>query len=199
MKISFLDFETTGLPEYQKPSHDDCQPYITSMAIHTIDKDMDNGKIVNRIYGLVQTPRESEPEALETHGLAKEYLDKVGMTPTQAAQMLYIATKGSDLIVAHNCAFDRRIARIAFARYISRDAADTWKEIPYYCTMVQYRRYANLRKFDKGASLEAVSQNFLSLPPSRGHHNSYTDMHRCQMVFKKLCELGQTPDGWTYE
>ena len=194
MKIAFCDFETTGLPAWQQPSDHVCQPWIVSQSVI---KRNDFDEIAQH-YTLVTAGAESDPEALDAHGLTHAFLAENGQPAAEAIQDFVSLISDVDLFVSHNVHFDRRIARIAIKRFLGIDQAEAFKNTPYFCTMQAYKQMKGLKKFDKGGSLDAACQGMEipELKPRAGKHHALDDTKRCMALFDALVMVGHGPAGY---
>jgi len=136
-KIFFFDFETTGFPEWSKPSGDDCQPHIVQLATLVVDEKQN---IIQSMDVIVRPEGWEIPkETVEIHGITTGYASDVGISEKLAVEM-FLSMWNGNLQVAYNTTFDRRIARIGTKRYFPEDVQLSWKEGVYECAMIASRK-----------------------------------------------------------
>lgn len=185
MQIAFIDHETTGLPAYGKRSDDPAQPYVVSQAIR-VDVNRDT---IRQHYSLVIPATPSCMEAEMVHGLSQEYLERYGGFAAKAANQFWEIVRSADLIVAHNAAFDRRIARIAIKRFLGEKVADKFMAIQHFCTMQEYKKLKGIPYRGKGGSLDAACADILNEKPRERTHHALDDMMRCAALYYALQKL----------
>ncbi len=189
MKMAFMDYETTDLPVWGKPSGDDCQPYMVSAAVII----RDNSQVIAQYHDFIAAPVESAPKAFEAHGLTKAYLDDRGTDMVQAAKDITALVQNCDYLVAHNVNFDKRILRISIKRFLDDDTAEKVKRIPHYCTMKACKDMWGLRRYDKGGTLDDCCEKLLQMAPREGPHGALEDVNRCLALYDELVRLGHGP------
>ncbi len=116
--------ETTGLPDWQKPSGDECQPHIVKICAALFDDD--KKEVVQSMNVIVKPESWDIPqEAIDVHGITVEHAMYVGVTEETALNMFLEMWAGRTRI-AHNTTFDNRIILIAIKRYCSNVVIDKW-------------------------------------------------------------------------
>lgn len=185
MNILFADFETTGFARPGELYNKD-QPYIVQMALALrVD-----GKERSRVVLPVKAPVESDPGALEIHGLERDYLRKVGMEPGTANLVLHRMLEIADLFVSHNVPFDQKVAQISIRRY-----GDAFAVCPFEtglktcCTM----GIAKLLMATRKCNLDAACRYFLNMDTRTGYHNAGEDLDRCMALYDYFMKSGVTP------
>lgn len=179
-KAIFYDTETTGLPLFQEPSNDPRQPHIVTLSAIMVD--LDTQKTLQTLDVVIKPEDwESEPEALQTHGITKEYALDVGISERLAAEML-VDMVGDNIRIGHNQSFDSRIVRIALKRYIGDEEADVWKEGKRDCTMWLAKKQLGLSKNPKLSEAYSMLLN----KEMQGAHQSMADTLACRDVYFAL-------------
>jgi len=175
-QIIFFDTETTGIPEWKKPSGDECQPRLVQLA--AIVADENTGKISQRLDLIVKPDGWVIPdETIEIHGITNEYAHDVGMPEDLVLDMFLCLWDGCKR-VAFNTTFDNRIIRIGTKRYCSEDVINKWKAGEYECAMIESRKIiggSNPKLIDAykhftGKDLEDA-------------HSAYADTKACMEVY----------------
>lgn len=133
----FFDVETTGLPPRNaKPSDfekfEGCR--VVSIAWNLRDKDMvysqkyavsDPGCIVDGVVG-----------AEHIHGISMDIINKYGSPIEAVIHEFYGDVLRSDIIVAHNLEFDRKVVASELYRMGCKDLGDTLMGYKGLCTML---------------------------------------------------------------
>lgn len=187
----FYDFETTGLPVWNRPSSGAFQPHIVQAAGILADR---RGTIISS-FDLIAKPTgwEIPPNASDIHGISQNWATKVGIPEPLLVRTLWGLWKQSSLRIAHNESFDARIMRIALFRYFSRDMADEWKLGKGFCTCKKSVALARLAPTDKmmatgrkefknptlAEAYEAATGKEL-----KDAHNAMPDVLACKAVYE---------------
>lgn len=174
------DTETTGLPNWKVPSDSEEQPHLVQLA--AILYDVLNQKVLDHMDVLIKPDGwESEPEALETHGITTELAMAEGIPEKEAIERL-IEMRGDHRRMAFNKTFDQRIIRIGLKRYFDEDTMDKWhvKE-DHDCSM----RMAKAAMGVKSASLAEAHEHFTG-DPIIGAHDAFSDTKACLNVYLNI-------------
>lgn len=195
------DTETTGLPDFKKPSDAEHQPHIVQLAAAMVN--LDTRQVIQSIDLIVRPDGWSIPkEVSDIHGISHELAMDVGISEDDAITtfLALIETPDSKPLapvfhqrIAHNCSFDDRIMRIAFKRYLDDDGfADQFKAAPSFCTM---RAATDIVKCPPTERMRAVGRNHYKNPnlgecvqhffdkPLEGAHNAMVDVQACIDVY----------------
>lgn len=133
MTVVAYDFETTGLALFNERSLDPRQPHIVQMALVTYGDDgteLGHECVIVKPDGWVISP-----EVTAIHGISHERAMDEGIAENDAAAMFLLAMVKSPIRVAHNAAFDTRIARIAMSRAgYQRDMIEAFERRTEFCT-----------------------------------------------------------------
>ena len=179
----FFDTETTGLPDWKKPSGDECQPHLVQLAAILQGEDFETSfDVIIKPNGWV-IPEETS----EIHGITQERALDEGIAEEEALQKFIELYDRCDLRVAHNTTFDNRIIRIALKRYMPDLIPDeVWKDKSgYYCTLI------NARKIMGGSSghmLAECYQHFCG-KEMESAHNAMADTRACMEIYEAMKNL----------
>lgn len=131
-RFGCYDTETTGLPDWKKPSEAEHQPHLTDLCYLLFSKE---GELIESMDALIRPDGwVIPPEVEELTGLSTDFLMINGIPEHEALAMFGRINKKADVRVAHNINFDERIMRIGISRYFGKDVANRFKEKPIYCT-----------------------------------------------------------------
>jgi DNA polymerase-3 subunit epsilon len=204
--ILVFDTETTGLPDYHKPSEMPHQPHLVELA--AILFDTDTMKVVDDLDTLVQPDGwVSEPEAFAAHGITEAEAMRDGLPERVALSLFLDLMDMADYRVAFNEAgFDQRIIRIAIKRYGDgssdprnsqvehRDAiADAFKECKGYCVMYGSRR-ERPNVFKRKVPNLAEALQFWCGKEIEGAHRAMVDADACLDIYLAMLAAGCAVD-----
>jgi DNA polymerase-3 subunit epsilon len=190
------DVETSGLPDWKKPSNDPCQPHITQIAAILAD---DAGVEQERMNVFIKPDGWTLPEEIvKITGVTQEMLEKDGIPIADAVEKFLTIWRKSLLKVAHNESFDCRLLRIEMARLFGKiDLLEEWKVFPAFCTMVKSTHVLKLPPtekmlkagFDKPKSpkLEEAYEFFFGKKPDKSH-DAMADVESTLAIYLKLNE-----------
>ncbi len=182
MLILPFDCETIGLPVWDKPSDDPCQPRITQIACELVD---DETGIVHAAFHTLIKPDgwTVPPEVVALNGITTEMCEKYGVPMKLALPMFLGIWRQSQMRVAHNEGFDMRMVRIEIKRAGGSDAlADEWKAAPKFCTMKESKPIVNPGKNPKLSE----AYKFFTGNELVGAHSAVADMLGCKAVYMAL-------------
>lgn len=109
--ILFYDTETTGLPEWSKPSEDPCQPRITQIAAELCEEE--TGKVIAAMNFIIRPDGWVIPEELQQlTGITMQRAEKFGVPMNGTLQIFIDMWEHCTERVAHNESFDMRMIRI---------------------------------------------------------------------------------------
>lgn len=137
-----FDTETTDLPKKQPLDHPS-QPYIIQIGLmlaQRIGTSTDYQTILE-FGSVIQLPKEAKvsPYAQKVHGISKEF-SQFGVPIGQAMDIIDNLIDCSDIQVAHNLAFDRKLLDIQYQRSANID-----RDLPNpFCTMLSTIDYCKL-------------------------------------------------------
>lgn len=137
MKVLVFDTETTGLvPKNESFYNTTKWPHILQMSF--VVYDVKNKKILDSKNHIIRVSREVPipKESTDVHGIDREKSEMFGVDIKEALNDLREAIKESDLIVAHNISFDKRIVIVESIRNkMSSLFIVKGKHKPEYCSM----------------------------------------------------------------
>ncbi len=172
--IIFYDTETTGLPEWKKPSGGEDQPHIVQLGALLVEAK--TREVVSTLDVIIKPVDWTiSQEMTDIHGITDEYAREVGVDESQAVAM-FIDMRKDFLRVAHNRTFDKRVIRIATKRYFSDEVQERWHDKEGHdCTMFRkgYKSYVKLS--DR-------SEEILGYPLEDGH-KAIIDATRCMEIY----------------
>ena len=185
-KLTVFDTETTGIPDWKKPSESPHQPHIVQLAAHQVD--IESREIRQTMNVIVRPDGWTIPEeTVEIHGITTELALDVGVAESLAVEM-FVEMVGDGLRVAHNTTFDNRLIRIALMRFFSEGMADTFKAGEYECTMQQSRKIMLMPK-NKPPKLSEAFEYFCEKELD-GAHNALVDVGACLAVYWAIKDQG---------
>lgn len=115
MNILIFDTETTGIPDYKKPSNDPCQPHTVSIGAILADA---HGEEIERMHRIIRPDGWEIPvEVSAIHGITTERAMDEGIPADEAFHELLVLMGKADLRAAFNEPFDRRICRVGLYRH----------------------------------------------------------------------------------
>lgn len=201
MRALFYDNETSGFPEFNKPSEDPGQPHIVQLAALLVD--LDSSRIIHTLDVIIRPDGWTIPdEAIKVHGITTEYADQVGVSEKIAVAMLLELWDTAETRVAHNEAFDARIIRIALMRHANQQVADEWKAARAECTQVLSTPIVKAAPTDKmraagrhhykSANLREAYEFFTGRPLVDAH-TAMADCMACYEVYKAIKAGQKTP------
>lgn len=194
MKSLFYDTETTGLPDWSKPSEDPCQPRVTQIASELVDDD--TREVVAAMHCIIKPFGWVIPPDLEKlTGITTEKAEVVGLNMNIAIAQFLNMWRLADQRVAHNESFDMRMIRIEIMRSVlGQDGtlADDWKAGKAFCTQANSQKIINLpptermiasgRRGPKPPNLGEAYQHFTGQPLVNAH-NATVDVAACKAVY----------------
>ncbi|MFY9480254.1 MAG: 3'-5' exonuclease [Aquabacterium sp.] len=193
----FFDTETTGIPEFHKPSEDPCQPHIVQLAAKLVDLDtrqtLETLDLIIRPDGWI-----IPPETIEVHGITMERAMDEGVPEEEALERFWTMWAKRHRI-AHNEQFDQRILRIGLKRYfdirnpdLEVQPSDEWKAGTVECTARMTTKICNLpptaamvrarRNHPKTPKLTEAYLHFFGRE-MEGAHNALNDVDGCMAVY----------------
>lgn len=139
-----FDTETTGLPDWGKPSDSPQQPHLVQLAMILLADDHSEQACVSLI--IRPDGWEIPDEVAAIHGITTQHALKHGVPEKQATDLFVSLMYGIPGVTAigHNVKFDHRIMRIAMLRAgYSKEQQDLFK-VESYCTMESTKLIVNL-------------------------------------------------------
>lgn len=221
-KYLITDFETSGLPRFDKPADDPSQPHIASAAFLFVDE----GLHVEREYHEMVKPDgwTMEAGASAINGLTDEILSEKGLPIAEVIEVYGAAIDEGHVIVAHNAQFDCKMARgelrrVAVSAALASgvltlasspeevnavgDVAGRFERTPNICTMRGSSEIMRLapsdammasgRKGNKPPKLIEAYKYFMGTE-FEGAHGALADARACLEIFRALKKLGKAPE-----
>lgn len=190
MKVLVFDTETTGLPKFKNSSiyKTDEWPYIMQLSYITYDMDTDKLEIFDD-YIRLHKDVEITKESIEVHGITRETCESRGIDINEALEKFIDNVKMSDILVAHNIAFDKRMVMVEGIR---NKKLVNKKEIIEYCTMrcgadvcKIERISSDGEKYYKKPTLSELYQHYFKKMP-QNTHNAIVDVLICLRCFMMM-------------
>ncbi len=195
--ILFIDTETTGFFNDNRPVDDPSQPYIVQLAAILCEE---SGRIRSE-FSLIIDPNLSAnvdvviPEAASrVHGITNEIATRLGVSANDALSIFARLYGAADLICAHNIEFDKNIMEAAISRRYGKVLP---MRKPMFCTMRASTPVLNLPPtermkaagFDKPKppKLEECTRHFFN--EELGAHDARADAAACRRVYFHLKEM----------
>ncbi|WP_299083039.1 3'-5' exonuclease [uncultured Paraglaciecola sp.] len=189
MIISVFDTETTGIPNYETPSDDDSQPHIVQLCSKQVD--WTSGDVIQSMKFIVKPSGWAIPlDVVKIHGIDNHKAARFGIDEKLAVGMFLEMVKRSDMVVAHNANFDKRIVRIALMRFFGREVADEAKTYMSkertICTMNKAIKIVGVGRYP---SLAKCYKHFTGQEIKKAH-DAEGDVDSCLVVLKHLVDHG---------
>ena len=200
--VLFLDTETTGLPDFKKPSDGPEQPHIVQLAAGLSEAPIDPRKKWHPIGSMDRIIRpdgwEMPEEAEAIHGISHARAVQEGIPIQQALNEFLDLHDQCNVLVAHNAAFDRRMLRIELLRAgWTRDQIEEWeKPIRVIDTM---REAGKIMRMAPTEAMVAAGRGSQNKPPKlteayqfffgkemEGAHDAMVDVRACAKIFFRL-------------
>lgn len=193
MKVLAYDTETSGLPDWSKPSEDPCQPHVVQLCAELFcDETL---RVYNRLSVIIRPDGWTVPaEVAAIHGITTDLALAHGLPMPAILPMFLSLWKQADIRLAHNESFDMRMLRIEIKRDpgFSDDFADKWKAAPAYCTQAKSSPILNLpptakmlaagRRHAKSPNL-GEAYKFFTGQKLEGAHDAAVDVAACKAVY----------------
>lgn len=184
-KAIFYDTETTGLPDWKKPSGSDSQPHIVQLA--GILADLDTRQVIASMDVIIKPDGWVIPdEVSEIHGITTKHALNVGV-PESLAVDLFLSLQNGAIRVAHNRTFDQRIIRIAAKRFFDDDIIEAWAEKDNHeCSMLLSKPIMKMLPKGKwgykNPKLEEAYKHFTGKDLENAH-SALADAEACMQVY----------------
>lgn len=183
--VNIFDTETTGIPEWQKPSGDDCQPHLVQLAAHQVD--VENEKVIQTMDVIIKPDGWEIPqETIDVHGITMEHAMDVGI-PEKMALEMFLELWGGNLRVAYNTTFDNRMIRIGTKRYFDESVINAWKEGEYECAMIASKKAMGLSKNQK----LGVAYKHFTGKDLQDAHTAIADVNACMEIYFAIKNAGK--------
>jgi DNA polymerase III subunit epsilon len=191
--ILVYDSETNGLPQWNLPSDDPSQPYVTQLAAELCDER--SGNAIATLNTLIQPDGWTIPDDLaELTGITTERAMAEGIPIEDALRQFHDMWVRAAMRVGHNESFDARMIRIEYFRQLDADDPfhEKWKSGPAFCTQSRSTKIINLpptakmlaagRKHAKSPNL-AEAYKFFTGKDLEGAHDAMVDVAAAKEVY----------------
>lgn len=201
--IIFYDTETSGLPEWSKPSEDPSQPHVTQLAAELCIEE--TGEVLGSMNMIIRPNGFTIPRELQDlTGITMERATRFGVPAGLAMESFMELWENADLRCAHNESFDMRMLRISIMRDenysghrmnvdgIDIPFADYWKSAPAFCTQSNSVKIINLPPTPKMVAAKRMgpkspnlgeAYEFFTGQKLEGAHNAQIDIMACKAVY----------------
>jgi len=196
MKALIYDTETTGLPDWAKPSEDPCQPRITQLCAELIEDQ--TGEVLAGLNAIIKPNGWTIPPDLEKlTGITNAKAEAVGINMALVLPVFLALWRCADLRVAHNESFDMRMMRIELFRdtRYGEATADGWKAGKAFCTCNESKKILNLPPTEKmiatgrrGPKPPNLGEAYLHFTGKEllNAHNAAIDVAACKAIYFAL-------------
>lgn len=186
MKALVYDVETQGIPIWDKPSDDPCQPRVIQICAELFDDRI--GTVIAGMHTIIRPDGWTiTPEIAALTGITQEAAMEHGIPMDDALTMFMAMWGRAESLIAHNASFDQRMIRIELMRtkadaISTPEVADKWKAAPAYCTMRNAQKAMGVKKWPK---LEEAFSHFTGANMSNAH-NAVADVAACKAIYMAL-------------
>ena len=192
MKLFIFDTETTGLINRKHHIEDThLFPYIVQLSWILYDTDKNTFKYKDYIIKIPDHVT-IHPKSEEVHGISKYQTAQLGVNIKQVLNNFTYDMYRSDIVIAHNLDFDKKMMTIEYKRNNMKDWLERHRG-KKYCTMrnsintckiVRYSRYNGAPYFKLPKLIELHQHLFDEIPENL--HNSLIDVVVCLRCFYKM-------------
>lgn len=188
MKVLVFDTETTGLPVGRNPSiyHVHLWPHIIQLSYIVYDTETNELITLEDDYINIDNNVIIDPESQKIHNISRDMTDK-GIPIQEALNKFNRFSDKSDLLVAHNVSFDKRMLMVDGIRNkIRMNIHDT------FCTMKNSIELCKIEKIGKNGApyfkfptlSELHYELFKKIP--KNTHNALIDILICMRCFIQI-------------
>lgn len=197
MKVIVFDTETTGLPAERNASYMETDKWPHIVQLSFVQYDTDECKLLKAADFIISLPENVEitAESQAIHGISPGRCRRQGVPIGTALEDFGACLRDSDIAVAHNLSFDKRVILAACRRervpqYFFGDG----KSVPEYCTMqrtkdlpVVVAKNKQGEEYNKYPTLTELHQHLFKGAVPRGTHDALGDILICLRCYMKLC------------
>lgn len=199
MKVLVFDTETTGLPQRTENGRSP-SIYKTTMWPHIIQLsyilyDTEKNKILinhDHIVKLADHVQITE-KSVEMHGITMEISQRQGIPIQEALELFNICMISSDMVIAHNLAFDRQMILVECIRNRLAGPFKFKNPEQFFCTMKSTTDLCKIEAISKKSgktyfkfpTLTELHQHLFAQTP-QNTHNSLVDILICLRCFVML-------------
>lgn len=192
--ILVYDTETTGMWDFKAPPIADHQPHIVQLAFVLF---YDGIPVRSEAY-LIKSEFKSDPGAEAVHGKTMEIRDQFGISYLHAMRCFMSAVFVSNLLVAHNEAFDSKVINRALYHVqpvIEEKPHPTFQfgSVEAFCTMNAATSLCALPGSRGGYKWPKLIEAYKLLVDEKGFdgaHDALADVMACAKLYFKLKEMG---------
>lgn len=169
MRALFLDTETTGLPIWERRSHEPEQPHLVQLAALLMD--LDSRAVLQQVdFTIRPDDWEIPADVAELHGITNDRAREIGIAEGVALTAFLALWERAEVRIAHNEPFDARIVRIACKRYWPAEA-DRWSSGKRECTA---RMSTPILRLPPTERMRAVGRSHYKTPNLREAYSYFT-------------------------
>lgn len=192
--VLVYDTETTGMWDFKAPPIADHQPHIVQLAFALFH---DGVPVRSEAY-LIKSEFKSDPGAEAVHGKTWEVREKFGISYRRALQCFMSAVEASDVLVAHNEAFDSKVITRALLHVEplveeKPHPTYTFGSVLGFCTMNASTSLCAIPSFRGGYKWPKLIEAYKLLVDPNGFdgaHDALADVMACAKLYFKLKEMG---------
>lgn len=204
MKVLVFDTETTGLPRDFNTSILDTVnwPYIVQFSY--ILYDTTTSKIIVKENNIIKIGDDVEitEESIKVHGITKTMCEKSGIDIVKAISDFNTVMRNSDLVIAHNISFDKRVIMVECIRNkITQSFTINGVKKPEFCTMkksvdlcaIEKVSIKTGKKYFKYPTLSELHKKLFGNIP-KGTHDALADVLiclRCYVLIEHKCDINK--------
>lgn len=183
----FFDTETTGLPKIWKAPVTDLNNWPRMIQVGFITYDTDGNHLVTKEYIIRPEGFTIPVEASNIHGITTERALDEGVSLVNVLEELHQQIQASQLLVAHNMAYDEKILGAEFLRNHYSNIIEQKRK---FCTMQATVNFCNIQGpyGPKWPRLSELHQKLFN-KDFDGAHNALADIKATADCFWKLKEL----------
>lgn len=184
-----FDTETSGFPDWKKPSTNANQPHIVSLGALLVDGD--SLEIIDQFYEVsIQDGWNSDLGALGVHGITPEKSMEIGIPEKDVLDKFLDWAMGTGVMrVGYSLPFDDRIIRIAIKRFHNDSLAESYKTRHKFCCMQPCRSIVKATNYKTGGIRNpklTEAYRFFTGKEYPNPHHALEDAKATFEVFKRL-------------
>jgi len=180
----FFDTETTGLPKDWGKPISDSENWPRLIQIAWLQFDAFDNEILSRSYIIKPAGFSIPHNAVKVHGITTERANNEGVLLSPVLLEFLKAVNQSDLIIAHNINFDKKVVG---AECFRENISNLLFEKPQCCTMKSSVAYCKIPS-NYGYKWPTLEELYLKLfgRTLEGIHNALTDAKACAACYFEL-------------
>tara|TARA_B110000858_G_C17808925_1_gene479785 strand:- start:8008 stop:8673 length:666 start_codon:yes stop_codon:yes gene_type:complete len=196
MKVLVFDTETTGLPKRNEkgrsPSIYDSKSWPHIIQLSYILYETESNKILINHDHVIRLDDDVEisEKSIEMHGISRQMSKRKGIEIEEALELFHICMMNSDMIIAHNIAFDRQMILVECIRNKRSGPFKFKSPEQFFCTMkstvdlckIEAISKKNGEKYFKYPTLTELHYHLFGSNP-QNTHNSLVDILICLRCF----------------